>query len=144
VKESAGTVLKGRRRLRWRHKERSGAGRPKLRRVVLIGPAGQIVCERCYVADRSLPRLRGLIGWPLAANEGMLLRPSAAIHTAFVPLPIDAVFLDRNLTVLAIVPNLKPWRIAWKRRAKSVLELSAGRCEQLGVGPGDTFAWGQL
>jgi uncharacterized membrane protein (UPF0127 family) len=89
--------------------------------------------------------MRGLIGWaPLAANEGMLLKPSSAIHTGFVRFPIDAVFLDDQLTVLTISPNLKPWRIAWKRRANAVLELTAGRCEQLGLHPGDTFAWGRI
>jgi len=141
--DGAGTALE-RRRPRWRRAKPARTGRSKLKGVCLIGPAGQIICEHCYVADRSFPRMRGLIGWPLEMNEGMLLRPSAAIHTAFVRFPIDAVFLDRNLTVLSIAANLKPWRIAWKLRAKSVLELSAGRCEQLGLFPGDTFAWGRL
>jgi uncharacterized membrane protein (UPF0127 family) len=90
-----------------------------------------------------LPRIQGLIGWRrLAPSEGMLLRPSWSIHTAFVRFSIDAVFLDESLTVLAIAPRLHPWRVAWKRRAHAVLELPAGQCQRLGVGPGDTLAWG--
>ena len=59
-----------------------------LKRIVLVGSEGQIVCEQCYVADRSLARIRGLIGWrSLAANEGMLLRPSWSLHTAFLRFP---------------------------------------------------------
>jgi uncharacterized membrane protein (UPF0127 family) len=80
----------------------------------------------------------------LDRNEGMLLRPSSAIHTTFVRFAIDAVFLDDEMTVLSIAPNLKPWRAAWKRRASAVLELPSGRCEQLGLRPGDVFAWGRL
>jgi uncharacterized membrane protein (UPF0127 family) len=119
--------------------------RSSLKKAVLIGPRGQVVCERCYVADRSLPRVRGLIGWKqLAGTEGMLLRPSWSMHTAFVRFPVDVVFLDDELTVLAIAHRLRPWHIAVERGAHSVLELAAGRCEQLGVSPGDSFAWGWL
>lgn len=145
VDEPALSVTARRRFWRTAGDRQNGAGRSRLKGVVLIGPAGQIVCERCYVADRSFPRLRGLIGWrPLDRNEGMLLRPSSAIHTTFVRFAIDAVFLDDEMTVLSIAPNLKPWRAAWKRRASAVLELPSGRCEQLGLRPGDVFAWGRL
>jgi len=39
--------------------------------------------------------------------------------------PIDAVFLDADLRVLKVV-TLAPWRFAWARRARAVLELPAG------------------
>ena len=122
--------------------ERPGPG---LHEVVLVGPKGQIVCERCYLADRVMPRVRGLIGWSrLDASEGMLLRPTWSIHTAFVRFPIDAVFLDKELTVLAVESSMKPWRVAWKRSAHAVLELAAGQCEHLSVRPGDRLAWGRI
>jgi uncharacterized membrane protein (UPF0127 family) len=118
---------------------------PALHEVVLVGPKGQIVCERCYLADRVMPRVRGLIGWHrLDASEGMLLRPTWSIHTAFVRFPIDAVFLDKELTVLAVESSMKPWRVAWTRRAHAVLELAAGQCEHLSVHPGDRLAWGRI
>jgi uncharacterized membrane protein (UPF0127 family) len=90
------------------------------------------------LADRPLPRMRGLIGRQgLPAGEGLLLSPAPAIHTAFMRFPIDAVFLDRNLRVLDIVERLRPWRVASKRRARAVLELSAGECARRGVAIGD-------
>jgi uncharacterized membrane protein (UPF0127 family) len=116
-----------------------------LKTIALIGPRGQVLCERCHLADRALPRIRGLIARPqLAAGEGMLLRPTWSIHTAFVRFPIDAVFLDEQMTVLAVRSKLKPWRAAWARRAHAVLELPAGRCENLAVGPGDKLGWGSV
>jgi CheY-like chemotaxis protein len=51
--------------------------------------------------------------------------------------PIDALFLDRNLRVLEIVERLRPWRVASKRQARCVLELSAGECARRGVRVGD-------
>jgi uncharacterized membrane protein (UPF0127 family) len=128
-----------------RRRARPAPKRSTLKEAVLIGPRGQVVCERCYVADRSLPRVRGLIGWRrLKPTEGMLLRPSWSIHTAFVRFPIDVVFLDGQLKVLSVKHRFKPWNAAFERRAHSVLELSAGRCEQLGIAPGDVLAWGWL
>jgi uncharacterized membrane protein (UPF0127 family)/CheY-like chemotaxis protein len=90
------------------------------------------------LADRPLPRMKGLIGRRgLPAGEGLLLTPAPAIHTAFMRFPIDALFLDRNLRVVNIVECLRPWRIAAQRRARAVLELAAGECARRGVEVGD-------
>jgi uncharacterized membrane protein (UPF0127 family) len=55
----------------------------------------------------------------------------------FMRFPIDAVFLDRDLTVLGIAANLRPWRAAARKGARAVLELPAGECERRGLAPGD-------
>src|SRR6266516_1506975 len=81
--------------------DRARSRRTRWTEIVLIGPTGEVVCDHCYLADRSFRRLRGLIGWKsLAATEGMLLRPSSSIHTALMRFPIDVVFLDERLSVL--------------------------------------------
>jgi hypothetical protein len=98
---------------------------------------GNTVCVG-EVADRPLSRMRGLIGRRgLPAGEGLLLRPAPSIHTAFMRFPIDAVFLDRELRVLLIVECLLPWRMASKRGARAVLELSAGESTRRGLRVGD-------
>lgn len=98
------------------------------------------VCERCVVADRALPRMRGLLGRSqLPAGEGLLLRPASSIHTHFMRFPIDAVFLDRELRVLDVRSDLRPWRMAARRGAKAVLELSAGEAQRRGVRVGDVL-----
>src|SRR5881227_1871911 len=99
---------------------------------------GRAVCERCLVAETPFARLRGLLGRrELGQGEGLLLRPASAIHMWFMRFPIDAVFLDRELTVVGIAPGLRPWRAAARRGSKSVLELPAGECERRGLRPGD-------
>jgi uncharacterized protein len=55
--------------------------------------------------------------------------------------PIDAVFLDRDLVVLGISPDLKPWRTAAQRGAKAVLELPAGEAERAGIQPGERLVF---
>jgi uncharacterized membrane protein (UPF0127 family) len=105
---------------------------PRLVRV--LRPDGTPLCDRCVVADRPLARMRGLLGRDdLPAGDGILIRPASSIHTAFMRFPIDVVFLDRDLVVLKVVPDLGPWRIAACRRARSVLELAAGEAARRGV-----------
>src|SRR5215208_7766279 len=95
-----------------------------------------VVCERCAVAATPLRRMKGLLGRKsLDAGEGLLIRPTSSLHMFFMRFPIDAVFLDRELEVRKVVPDLKPWRVAFARGAKSVVELSAGEAAHRGIAP---------
>jgi uncharacterized membrane protein (UPF0127 family) len=109
--------------------------------VRLVREDSAIVCERCTVAATPLRRLKGLLGRKrLDADEGLLIRPTSSIHMFFMRFPIDAVFLDRELVVQKVVPDLKPWHVAFGRGAKSVVELRAGTAARHGVTPGDRLA----
>jgi uncharacterized protein len=100
-----------------------------------------VVCEECQVAASFWTRLRGLLGRrELPTGEGLLLRPSPSVHTMFMRFPIDAVFVDRDLAVVGVSANLRPWRAAARRGAAAVLELSAGESERRGVEVGDRLA----
>jgi uncharacterized membrane protein (UPF0127 family) len=99
---------------------------------------GAVVCASCLLADGPWLRMKGLLGRrELPGGEGILLRPASSIHMAFMRFPIDAVFLAHDLTVLKVVRDLAPWRMASKRRAHSVLELPAGTCAAVGIAEGD-------
>jgi hypothetical protein len=99
---------------------------------------GAVACERCRVADRMLTRMRGLLGRRrLERGEGLLLKPAPSVHTFFMRFPIDAVFLDRDGSVLKVCSNLRPWRVAAARGAHATLELAAGEAERAGIGRGD-------
>lgn len=106
-------------------------------KLIVNRTRGNAVCVG-ELADRSLPRMRGLIGRRrLPAGAGLLLRPAPSIHTAFMRFPIDALFLDRELRVLEVVERLRPWRVASKYGARAVLELPAGESVRRGVRAGD-------
>ena len=105
--------------------------------VALANDDGNVVCERCLLAETSLARLRGLLGRSgLSSGEGLLLRPAGSVHTAFMKFTIDVVFLDRDLRVLKVVPDLVPWRTAGCRGARAVLELPAGEANLRGLREG--------
>jgi uncharacterized protein len=105
---------------------------------VVVRGGGEAVCEQCGIAETSLTRLKGLLGRArLRPDEGLLIRPTFAIHTCFMRFPIDAVFLDRHLVVVGLERGLRPWRVAGRRGAKAVLELAAGETQRRGVQIGD-------
>ena len=102
---------------------------------------GGVVCERCFVADSPLSRLRGLLGrQELAPDEGLLLSPESSIHTFFMRFAIDVVFLAADLTVLSVRESVRPWRTAGQRGARFVLELPAGAAQRRELHPGDRLA----
>jgi uncharacterized membrane protein (UPF0127 family) len=107
----------------------------------LVREDSTVVCERCVVAATPWRRLKGLLGRAgLEDGEGLLIRPTSSIHMFFMRFPIDAVFLDRELVVCKVVTGLKPWRIAFARGAKSVVEVASGDAARRGVAPGDRLA----
>lgn len=110
--------------------------------VALKSRDGRTICERCTVADTPLARLKGLLGRSeLPRGEGLLLRPASAVHTWFMRFPIDAVFVDRDLVVVGVAADLKPWRAAGRRGARAVVELPAGESERRGLKPGDALVF---
>ena len=106
--------------------------------LLVDGDRRPVVCDRCVVADTPLRRLKGLLGRKgLASGEGILLYPASSIHTWFMRFPIDAVFVDRELSVVGISADVAPWHLTGRRRARAVLELPAGECRRRGIEIGD-------
>jgi uncharacterized membrane protein (UPF0127 family) len=113
------------------------------KQTTLRDDAGQYVCECCVLADTPVKRLVGLLRRDaLAPGDGLLIRPSNAIHTWFMRFAIDAVFLDRNLKVVRVAANLKPWRMASASGARAVLELRAGEAMRRGIEAGQQLSLG--
>lgn len=97
---------------------------------------GVVVCTRCRIADTFWLRLRGLmLRAALAPGEGMLFERTGSIHMFFMRISLDVVFCDRELRVVSIARQLRPWRLAGARGARVTIELAAGAASELE--PGD-------
>jgi uncharacterized membrane protein (UPF0127 family) len=79
-------------------------------------------------ADTLFSRTKGLLGRSsLPEGEGLWIKRCNSIHTAFMKFPIDVLFVDKDLKVVSVYENLKPWRITRLHfSASSVIELPAG------------------
>jgi uncharacterized membrane protein (UPF0127 family) len=99
---------------------------------------GTVVADRVSIARSLMARFRGLMGRKSLENgNGLWLPGTNGIHMFFMNFPIDAVFLDKGWSVLAVAGRLKPWRTATRLRARAVLELAAGEAERVGVRVGE-------
>ncbi|WP_409529258.1 DUF192 domain-containing protein [Zwartia sp.] len=75
------------------------------------------------MADSWFTRAGGLLMRPALKDQELLwLRPCRSIHTFGMRYPIAVFFIDCHLRVIDVIPNLSPNRIAFNRRAYSVVE----------------------
>ena len=103
-----------------------------LTRKVLIGDA---VREARTFLSRSMGLLRTD---GLGAGEGLWISPCGSIHSFGMRFAFDALFLDRDLTVVGLYDRFRRNRISrvyWS--ARGVLELPAGTIERTGTEVGD-------
>lgn len=95
-------------------------------------PLGSTLFAEVEQTTTAWERMRGLLGsHSLNAEQGMLIKPCNMVHTAFMPFPIDLIFLDKLGNILSLVENLQPWRIAVRFSAEMVLEIRAGMIHKL-------------
>lgn len=97
---------------------------------------GLVIADKAEKAVTFKTRLLGLIPRrSLAPGEALWLEPCTGIHTCFMSFAIDAVFLDRDLRVLRVERDMRPWRLsAFEDGARGVLELPSGGAEKLSEG----------
>lgn len=97
--------------------------------------------ERGRVADNVLTRLVGLLSdKTLEPGDGLWIKPCNSIHSIGMKFKFDAIFLDKDLRVVHLVHEMKPWRASkMVFSAQSVLELPAGLISQTATEVGDQF-----
>lgn len=62
------------------------------------------------------------------ADYGILLYRCTSIHTFFMKFNIDVMFLNKENIVIAVVKNVKPWKILlpYIKNTYSIMEIPAG------------------
>lgn len=98
-----------------------------------------VLSDRTRVANTMVTRLVGLLSTKsLGEGEGLWIEPCNSIHTWFMKFTIDAVFLDKQGSVVKLAPRMKPWKLtSIARKARGVLELPEGVIEKSGTQVGD-------
>lgn len=97
------------------------------------------------IADDEMERQRGLMHRePLADDRGMLFQFPDVAERGFwmhnTPSPLDIIYIDPRGRIVSIAKNATPYSdelIPSNGPASGVLEVRAGRADEIGARPGD-------
>lgn len=105
-----------------------------------------IVSDDVKFADTFSSRLKGLtFRDKMEGKEGLVLFPCNMIHTFGMHFSIDVVYLSKDNTVLRLIENLRPNRIApIVPKAHSVMEVPAGILKATDTRKGDHINFRQI
>lgn len=99
----------------------------------------ELLLDQLVVADSFWSRGWGLLGRKtLAENEALWIHRCNNIHTWFMRVKIDCIFIDRRMEIKKIVSEVPAFRFVgpyWK--SSSVIETSAGFAKEKNLQVGD-------
>ena len=102
---------------------------------------GQVLAERGELARSFWARARGLMGRAaLPSGYALIIYPEWSIHTFFMRVPIDVLFVDRADQVVglrAAMPAWRPFAGVAPSRGRYVIEMPAGVIDATGTEVGD-------
>lgn len=86
----------------------------------------KILADKVETADTFMKKFLGLMGKKTLVKGAGLLLHCSSIHCFFMKIPIDALYISKDMIVIG-TETIKPWRIGKIiRGTKYVLELNAG------------------
>ncbi len=99
------------------------------------------VSQKPFHAVRLRDRTRGMIGRDFGVSfDAMVFSACNAIHTFFMRIPLDVIFLNRENVVVSMYRGLRPWHpCVCSLNARSVVELPAGAIDASSTEIGDRF-----
>jgi len=102
---------------------------------------GTTLATDAHLASSYWSRFWGLmLKTRVPDGGGILLTKSSSIHSCFMLMRFDAVFLDDEGKVIKIVHRMRPWWLSFGGKgSKHTLEIAAGAVEPTGTQPGDVL-----
>ena len=111
---------------------------PEERFVLRNARRNNVIATRIEPAFDSASRRRGLLGrTTFAEGAALIIAPCNSVHTFFMRMAIDVVFVSRSGEVLKTYSDLRSWRIAFAFRAFAAIELPPGTVERRETRRGD-------
>jgi len=86
-----------------------------------------IISAETFYAENILTRARGMIGRNFGEFDGMLFENCHAIHTMFMTINLDVIFVDDSYKICSLYESLSTWLpLVRDSKAKTVIELPVG------------------
>ena len=97
----------------------------------------RVIVERAKLADNFFSRLVGfMFRKNIDKDEAIIFYNAPSIHTFFMYVPIDIVFLDKNMRVIK-TKTLKPLRLAFCKNSFVTIELKENKVSETSTEKGD-------
>lgn len=78
---------------------------------VVVKDKDIILATHIKIASSFLDRLIGLMfSKKMFGFDCLFIKQCRSIHTCFMRYPIDVVFITKDLKVVRIIKNMKPWK----------------------------------
>ncbi len=101
----------------------------------------RVLAERAELARSFWARGRGLMGrTSLPESYALIIYPELSIHTFFMRIPIDVLFVDRDNRVVKLreaMPPSRPFAGVAPWHGRYVIEMPAGVIQATGTAVGD-------
>jgi len=106
---------------------------------------GTSIADNALIAKSFIARAVGLLRTAsLEPGDGLFLVPCNSIHMFGMKYAIDAIFVDKNLVVVAILDSIAPGKFSTVYpKAHSCLEVPAGRARETATEVGDKIEFEQ-
>jgi uncharacterized membrane protein (UPF0127 family) len=106
--------------------------------MILNATKKKCISKNPYYARNFFIRGRGMIGRDFSDFDAMVFERCNSIHTLFMGINIDVLFVDRDNRVCDLCGKLPPWRpVVRCGSAYTVIELPEGAIERTGTEKGD-------
>ena len=99
---------------------------------VIMKSNGKEIAGRVIVANSFYKRFKGLMfEKKMDGYDALIIKPCKSVHTFFMKYSIDVIFLSKELKIVKIKRNLRPWRITPVYfLAEQVIEFESGRVDK--------------
>ncbi|MDD5431566.1 MAG: DUF192 domain-containing protein [Candidatus Omnitrophica bacterium] len=97
------------------------------------------LANEVIIAQSFFKKAKGLLGVKeFKEGHALIIKPCNSIHTFFMQISIDVIFVDAANIVVKCIPNLPPFRLSpIYFEASYVIELPAGTINKTQVKTGD-------
>ncbi|NBX93179.1 MAG: DUF192 domain-containing protein [Proteobacteria bacterium] len=110
--------------------------------VIELKRGGLILFNHCKVAQSFFDRFLGLMGKKsIPETEALIFPKCSSIHTFFMRMNIDVVFVSETGEVIRVFQNLAPWRMILPvRGARHAIEMGSQLASEKKIQEGDRLS----
>jgi len=94
---------------------------------------GKVIAEKARVANNFFSRLIGfMFRKNIDKDEAIIFYKAPSMHTFFMRVPIDIVFLDKNMKVIK-TKTVRPYRIIFCKNSFVTIELKENKIIEIPI-----------